>query len=197
MADKREEILEAAKGLFNRFGYNKTSVDDISQAVGMRKSSLYYYFKNKEDIFMSSFKDEWGRKIQSFIEEANQQKLPADRIEAYVKATLNYYKKVVMEHRIPVKALLETRNTYRSFINSINRGGVTYYENCINDGIKGGSFKECEVEKVSHSIYLVKFSVQYDQLSKYIHTPPTDSDWANILEEIVYTINLILDGIKK
>jgi AcrR family transcriptional regulator len=47
---KRVEILKSAALAFRRQGYHGTSVDDIAQALRMTKGSLYYYFKNKEEI---------------------------------------------------------------------------------------------------------------------------------------------------
>lgn len=193
---KKDQILDAAKMLFNRQGYAKTSVDDISQAVGMRKSSLYYYFKNKEDLFMCSFRDDWEEKFKIFETEANKENNPTDKILTYITQSLNYYEKVVIEHKIPVKALIETRNLYRSFVNKINRGGIGFYVTAINEGISKGVYKDCEVEKVAEALFLVKFSIQYDQLSMFLHTYPTADDWTNIREHILYAVSLILDGIK-
>ncbi|MEO9966623.1 MAG: TetR/AcrR family transcriptional regulator [Reichenbachiella sp.] len=197
MADKKEQILDAAKQLFNRQGYSKTSVDDISQAVGMRKSSLYYYFKNKEDLFMCSFKNDWGEKFKLFEKEANKENKPSEKILTYITQSLNYYEKVVIEHRIPVKALIETRNLYRSFVNKINRGGIEFYITAINEGIQSGEFKECEVEKVAEALFLIKFSIQYDQLSMFLHTYPSEEDWTHIREQILYAVGLVLNGIRK
>ncbi len=50
-AVQRDIIIEASRELFARFGYKKTTMDDIAGAMRKGKSSLYYYFKNKEDIF--------------------------------------------------------------------------------------------------------------------------------------------------
>jgi AcrR family transcriptional regulator len=46
-------ILEVSRELFARFGFKKTTMEDIAQALGKGKSSLYYYFKNKEEIFQA------------------------------------------------------------------------------------------------------------------------------------------------
>ncbi|UXX78905.1 TetR/AcrR family transcriptional regulator [Reichenbachiella carrageenanivorans] len=197
MADKKEQILDAAKQLFDRQGYAKTSVDDISQAVGMRKSSLYYYFKNKEDLFMCSFRNDWHEKFKIFEAEANKENTPTRKILTYITQSLNYYEKVVIHHKIPVKSLIETRNLYRSFINKINRGGIEFYIEAINEGIENGDFKACEVNKVAESLFLIKFSIQYDQLSMFIHTYPTEADWTHIREQILFAISLVLDGIRR
>ena len=46
----RDEILEAAAGLFSEHGYAATSTRSIALAVGIKQASLYYHFANKEDI---------------------------------------------------------------------------------------------------------------------------------------------------
>jgi AcrR family transcriptional regulator len=47
----REEILNGAKDLFERFGFKKTTMEDIAKQIGKSKSALYYYYKTKEEIF--------------------------------------------------------------------------------------------------------------------------------------------------
>lgn len=47
----KERILEAALQLFAERGYGAVSVRDIARAVGIRESSLYYHFKNKQELF--------------------------------------------------------------------------------------------------------------------------------------------------
>ena len=48
--EQKERILSAAKNLFSRFGLEKTTMEDIAKAAGKGKSSLYYYFKSKEEV---------------------------------------------------------------------------------------------------------------------------------------------------
>ena len=49
----REQILKIAQEVFSKYGYKKTTLDDIANAVRKGKSSLYYYFSSKEDIFQA------------------------------------------------------------------------------------------------------------------------------------------------
>jgi AcrR family transcriptional regulator len=54
----KNQLIEAAGVTFNRFGYKKTTMDDIAFAAGKGKSSLYYYFKNKEEVFEAVVENE-------------------------------------------------------------------------------------------------------------------------------------------
>lgn len=44
-------IVISAGRIFSRYGYSKSTIGDIARSVNMGKSSIYYYFKSKEDIF--------------------------------------------------------------------------------------------------------------------------------------------------
>ncbi len=48
--EKRQEIVRVAAVLFEEFGYERTSMDMISQKVGGSKATLYGYFRSKEDL---------------------------------------------------------------------------------------------------------------------------------------------------
>jgi AcrR family transcriptional regulator len=50
--NKYEEIVQAAVHLFEQKGYHATSVQDIADAVGLQKGSLYHYISGKEDLLL-------------------------------------------------------------------------------------------------------------------------------------------------
>src|SRR6201986_1030644 len=47
----QEQILQAAKRLFQVHGLHKVTMDDVAKAIGKGRSSLYYYYKSKDEIF--------------------------------------------------------------------------------------------------------------------------------------------------
>ncbi len=52
LEEKEKKILESARKFFFRYGFKKTSMDEIAEDAGISKGSLYNYFKNKEDLFI-------------------------------------------------------------------------------------------------------------------------------------------------
>ena len=55
-SQRREQILDAAVGVFGRFGFKKTSVDDLAAAAGISKQGLYLHFASKEEVFLAGLK---------------------------------------------------------------------------------------------------------------------------------------------
>ncbi|MEG0924997.1 MAG: TetR/AcrR family transcriptional regulator, partial [Anaerovoracaceae bacterium] len=58
MDDKttKDKIIEAMYHLVAEKGYDKTSIGQIADSIGIKKASVYYYFKSKEDIFFQMVK---------------------------------------------------------------------------------------------------------------------------------------------
>jgi AcrR family transcriptional regulator len=54
---RQSEILEAAARVFHEKGYESTSIQDIADAVGILKGSLYYYITSKEDLLYEILQD--------------------------------------------------------------------------------------------------------------------------------------------
>ena len=90
--DKEEiiqnEILQAAIQLYQKYGLNKVTMDDIARAVGKGRSSLYYYYKNREDIFdavMQAMIAEIIQKISNAVQPASGLE---EKIQAFCRAKL-------------------------------------------------------------------------------------------------------------
>jgi AcrR family transcriptional regulator len=47
----RKKIITTAGQIFSRYGFKKTTMDEVARALKMGKSSIYYYFESKEEIF--------------------------------------------------------------------------------------------------------------------------------------------------
>jgi AcrR family transcriptional regulator len=65
--DTRQRIQAVALELFAEQGYDKTSLREIAERLGVTKAALYYHFKSKEDIVTSLVEDSFGQ-IDGLIE---------------------------------------------------------------------------------------------------------------------------------
>ena len=51
---RRAAILESAKGVFLRYGFKKTSMDDLARAAGLSRQGLYLHFSTKDELFKAA-----------------------------------------------------------------------------------------------------------------------------------------------
>ncbi len=50
---KREQIIDGAKRVFMKLGFDGASMNDITREAGVSKGTIYVYFENKEDLFVA------------------------------------------------------------------------------------------------------------------------------------------------
>lgn len=50
--DKRTSIINAALRVFSQYGYKKSPINEIAAEAGISKSLLFYYFKNKKELYL-------------------------------------------------------------------------------------------------------------------------------------------------
>ncbi len=70
-AERRNEFIAAAEGLFNERGYENTTVDDIVTKMNVAKGLFYYYFDSKDkllEIILNRLIDEIGSSITAVME---------------------------------------------------------------------------------------------------------------------------------
>jgi AcrR family transcriptional regulator len=65
--DRRERLLESASSLFSRWGFDKTSVDDIAREAGISKGAVYLEFPNKDALFKAVVHREFARYMQDWL----------------------------------------------------------------------------------------------------------------------------------
>lgn len=69
----QEEILREAIRLYRKFGPAKVTMDEVAAATGRSRTSLYYYYKNREEMFqavLDTIVDDVIKQIRSSVQEA-------------------------------------------------------------------------------------------------------------------------------
>ncbi|NOQ27549.1 MAG: TetR family transcriptional regulator [Bacteroidales bacterium] len=90
------KIVNIAADIFSTFGFKKTTMDDIARAAGIGKSSIYYYFKSKEEIFEAVVRNE-AKQLSGELEKKvlNANDNPKDKIRNYVFLRMKYLNEMV------------------------------------------------------------------------------------------------------
>ena len=76
------QILQAAHQLFQKHGFQKVSMDDVAKAIGKGRSSLYYYYKSKDEIFGAVIDAE----VKDILNEIAKAMEKADTVEEKIRA---------------------------------------------------------------------------------------------------------------
>ena len=135
--ERKNEILDAADKLFTQKGFDGTSTNDILEAVGIARGTLYYHFKSKEDI-MDSLIDRYSTSLLTRAKEvADNKSIPVyERIVQTVMAlNMNHVSgKEIIEHiHKPQNALMHFK-AQKAILNGL----TPILTEIIKEGIKQG-----------------------------------------------------------
>jgi AcrR family transcriptional regulator len=84
------EIMGAARDVFARKGFSETTMDDIADAAGLAKGTLYLYFKSKRDLYMAALKHGIAELNAQTVRAVDSAKGAREKIRALVSTRLAY-----------------------------------------------------------------------------------------------------------
>jgi len=93
-------ILNQAAALFARRGYPATSMNEVAEACGLSKPTLYHYFKDKYNLLVH-IADGHVSRLQALVEEVEAQDLPPEpRLRALIQRFVEEYAEAQHAHRV-------------------------------------------------------------------------------------------------
>lgn len=99
--DQRESILAKAADLFAQRGYHGTSMNDVAEASGLSKATLYHYYRDKDQILVNIAEGHVTRLHDLVVEiEADASLPPTERLEVLIVRFLQAYARAQSSHRV-------------------------------------------------------------------------------------------------
>ena len=108
-------IIDASKKLIQQYGLNKTTMEDIAKAAGKGKSTLYYYFNSKEEIFDEVIKQEMDDFFGQVKKAVDKEIDAHDKLKTYIVFKIKTLKNKVSLYRFAIERDPYTVNINEQF----------------------------------------------------------------------------------
>ena len=160
----QEQILQAAKRLFAVHGLAKVTMDDVAKAIGKGRSSLYYYYKSKDEIFDAVVKIEIKEMLEMLERAVDEVKTTEEKIHAFVSAKFRMLQEkgsffnAIKVGMMPI--LNDLNNTKLAYHKLIMKMEGALFSRIINEGIKKGELKTIEKKDRATLIYILLSSIR-------------------------------------
>jgi AcrR family transcriptional regulator len=187
--DQRELILSAAKKLFSRFGLEKTTMEDIARAAGKGKSSLYYYFKSKEEVYAEVIRKEIAG-LKTIIRKAiDEEDDPYNKFTRFVDTRLNYLNEKADQYTTIRDEYLKHYQFIQYLTADYSDWEMSTIKEIIEYGRDRNLFLVTDSETISRAIFFALKGLEY----------PWTTNLTRIeLEKSVYIlVDILLKGISK
>ncbi|MCW4644363.1 TetR/AcrR family transcriptional regulator [Bacillus safensis] len=139
---KYMQIIDAAVVVIAENGYHQSQVSKIAKQAGVADGTIYLYFKNKEDILISLFKEKMGQFIERM--ETDIQKKPSAK-EKLLLLLEEHFRMLAQNHHLALVTQLELRQSnleLRQKINEVLKGYLNMLESILTEGKKTGEFRQ-------------------------------------------------------
>jgi len=141
--ERKAQILEAAFKCFMAKGYHSATMDDIARTARLSKGAVYWYFKDKQDVFIAYFLFQ----VESYYSEMKKILLSKKSVEQKIYELGRYLlKKAEQEpdtnrvlHELWIQAL-EHKKTWKVF-KEIYRRSIDEVENLLREGMEKGELR--------------------------------------------------------
>lgn len=169
-AGRREQILEAATGLFAASGYHEVDTQSLAEALGVGKGTLYRQFPSKRELFLAAV-DRVMLKLRAHVDEAvDAEADPLGKIGAAIRSFLDFF----AQHPAFVELLVQERALFRdrprpSFDDHRERSSARW-QALYRSLMEAGRFRELPTERISdifgHIVYGTMFTNHFNGQSK-------------------------------
>lgn len=139
---KYMQIIDAAVVVIAENGYHQSQVSKIAKQAGVADGTIYLYFKNKEDILISLFKEKMGQFIERM--ENDIQKKPSAK-EKLLLLIREHFRLLSQDHHLALVTQLELRQSnleLRQKINEVLKGYLNMLDSILTEGKKTGEFRQ-------------------------------------------------------
>lgn len=190
---KRREILQAARQVFAERGLHAATLDEIARRSEFAKGTLYCYFKNKDDLFLSMLIEEITGLCRDLKKVAALEIPPPKRLEEMVRTMLRLFEDNVDLMKLMVRErpglIAESRHgRVEKRLRPLFQELVEIVAGMVEEGVRQGFFRKVDIKRTA----IVFFNL--------VHGSAMNSLWnrQRIAEEqeVSYLTDVLLHGIQ-
>ena len=164
----RGEIVEVASKLFQQYGLFKTTMEDIAKAAGKGKSTLYYYFTNKDEVFEAVVTKEVSEVQTIVLHAVEEVKSAREKLRIYAATNFTELRKKVIFFKM-VSGELQGNITQIQIMykmrSKFDSNEVEFLNNILLFGIASGEFtaiKEEDADLLAHTLVSAFRGIEVD-----------------------------------
>jgi AcrR family transcriptional regulator len=195
--DRTDRIVASARKLFGYYGYEKTTLDQIAQDIGISKGSIYLDFAGKDDILMAVIQDFIASQVDRMQELYKDPAIPP--LEALKHMLLDHVTTVFTEatrqaHSTEAMAItsMRVRSEFRAYFTQIE----LLIAGALMDAAKAGDIQPQAHYQTTAQRILLGMSAFFPPYFKLAEPDGGPLQQGHLLNEASAVLDIILNGLK-
>jgi AcrR family transcriptional regulator len=190
--DIRDMIIDSATMYFSRYGFHKTTMDEIAKQIHKAKGVLYYYFKSKEELFNEVLRKELGNVKTELKKITDSNRDSLSMTKKYFLTRLKLLSTAVNYHETLKADFFEKYH----FVKDVRDDFAAFeYAQLYHIFKKGNQEGYLEIKNVKGTVDAVMMLVSSIELPLYLQNKYTE--YESILNDLVSMMINSLRSVKK
>jgi len=195
----RDAIVATARGLIQRYGFRKTTMDDIARAMGKERTALYYYFPGKKEIVKALVDGEFTAVSRAVHDAVARHTDAAGRLRAYLHARIDQvvqrsdmYDQIMPELRrggegVPdIFRMIEHRHSF-------DEGEEKYLVDIVSQGIRDKQFQGLPEAKIRLLVHFILSAMRGCELDLFLDS----SHAAALKSSLDVACGILIEGLQR
>jgi AcrR family transcriptional regulator len=153
MSDTQQSILELARKRFERFGFRKTTIDEVCRDGGISKKTVYRHFRDKEDLFARVLIQEACSARAEILRRLGDVPDPRERLEGLIRIAVGFFQ----EERFITRLVRDEEGIYffgslSGHVDRAESAAMQMIAEILQDGMDQGRFREVDPTVASYAL---------------------------------------------
>lgn len=185
MEEVKELILDKAQERVERFGFKKTTMDELSKDCGISKKTLYEHFEDKEDLFWNLLRRESHKTLDILFAQLVEVADPVEKLDVLIRNAVshftqdNFITRIIKDKELFFSSMGPHCQCY------MDDGIIARLSGIIQEGIAQEKFRQVDVQLVAYAGLKLFESFSYSRTSALFES-----------QDEAYYVGVLLDFIK-
>ncbi len=185
--ERIKNILESAKSNFVKYGFRKTTMEDVAENAGISKPTLYKYFENKESLLIGTMIYSLGEMYEKHEKTTKGLVSVKEKLRKFFELAEDFIKEnkliqmVFSYHNDLAKVWISSPLSREAYLYSVD-----YLERIVREGVRRREFKDLGTRLTAHALAVLSgLFITYDPEMLMGKDKPRDFKISSFIADLI------------
>ncbi|HTN69267.1 MAG TPA: TetR/AcrR family transcriptional regulator [Dysgonamonadaceae bacterium] len=183
----KDILMEKARQLFAKFGYENTTMNDIAEASQRGRRTLYTYFSNKKEIYNAVIESELENLYVQLQESVAKEHTATDKLLLFFVSRLEIIKEVVTRNGTLRGDFFRDIFRVESARKTFDKKEIGFLKMILDEGIESNEFEVLDTMKTARILHFALKGLEVPYIRGVMTQNPKDSIDRDTVANLIFT----------
>jgi AcrR family transcriptional regulator len=194
--DKINSIIEVAQRLFGIYGIEKVSMQEIAGELSLSKASLYYYFPDKESLYIAVIEKEQKEFLSKTTEQTMDISDPEEFLRQYAVMRLSFFRTLLNLSRLRSESFSSLKPVFSETVQNFREKEREIIGGVLEKGIKSGIFSDVDTCSTAYLFLDLLRGLRVATVNSKKQFYIEQEEYDNLLKKTIDFVEIFIKGLR-